>query len=170
MPTNLDDFNDAFDPYISTGEVVAIPAALMTAGYMRHDSYEVSTALMCADAYADSAMVDLAVKAITRRQRPLDVAAGGTFTNTFFNGGKSPLKGSSFPSGHAAGAFSVATVVADALSQSPLGAVGSVRFRDGDQLVSHHHQRSFSVRRVSRRGARLYHHALPGAAAAMKIC
>ncbi len=111
--SNLDDINDAFDPYISTGEVVAIPAALMTAGYMRHDSYEVSTALMCGDAYADSAMVDLALKAITRRQRPSDVAPGAPFTNTFFNGGKSPLKGSSFPSGHAAGAFSVATVVAD---------------------------------------------------------
>jgi membrane-associated phospholipid phosphatase len=56
--------------------------------------------------------VDLAIKAITRRQRPSDVEATGTFTNTFFHAGKSPFKGSSFPSGHAAGAFSVATVVA----------------------------------------------------------
>jgi len=56
--------------------------------------------------------VDLAVKAISRRQRPSDVPPGGDFHGTFFNGGKSPFKGSSFPSGHAAGAFSVATVVA----------------------------------------------------------
>lgn len=110
--TNLDDFNDVFDAYISTGEVVSIPAALMTAGYIRHDKYEVSTALLAADAYADSAIVDLAVKAITRRERPSDIAPGAPFTGTFFNGGKSPLKGSSFPSGHATGAFSVATVVA----------------------------------------------------------
>lgn len=110
--TNLDDFNDAFDAYIATGEVVAIPAALMTAGYMRHDNYEVSTALLAADAYADSAVVNLAMKAITRRERPSDVPAGAPFTGTFFNGGESPLKGSSFPSGHATGAFSVATVVA----------------------------------------------------------
>ena len=110
--TNLDDFNDVFDAYIATGEVIAIPAVLMTAGYMRHDNYEVSTALLAADAYADSAIVNLAVKAITRRERPTDIAPGAPFTGTFFHGGTSPFKGSSFPSGHATGAFSVATVVA----------------------------------------------------------
>jgi membrane-associated phospholipid phosphatase len=110
--TNLDDLNDVFDPYISTGEIAAIPASLLAAGYIRRDPYQVSTALLAADAYADSAIVDLAVKAVTRRERPSDIAVGKPFTNTFFNGNKSPLKGSSFPSGHAAGAFSVATVVA----------------------------------------------------------
>jgi membrane-associated phospholipid phosphatase len=84
----------------------------MAVGYARHDQYAVSTALLAGEAYADSAVVDLAVKAITRRKRPTDVPIGGDFHNTFFNGGKSPFKGSSFPSGHAAGAFSVATVVA----------------------------------------------------------
>ena len=111
--TNLDDFNDVFDPLISTGEVIAVPASLMAAGYMRHDPYQVDTALSATLAYGDSAIVDLAVKAVTRRERPSDVAPTGTFTGTFFNGGKSPLKGSSFPSGHSAAAFSVATVVAN---------------------------------------------------------
>ena len=109
---NLDDVNDAFDAYITTGEVAAVPAALMIAGYARHDQNQVGTALLSGVAYADSAVVNLAIKAITRRERPSDVPPGQPFTNTFFNGGKSPLKGSSFPSGHAAGAFSVATVVA----------------------------------------------------------
>lgn len=109
---NWDDFNDTFDAYISTGEVVAIPGSLLAAGYIRHDRYQVSTALLCADAYADSAMVDLAMKAITRRERPVDVQPSAPFGDTFFAGNESPLKGSSFPSGHAAGAFSVATVVA----------------------------------------------------------
>ena len=68
--------------------------------------------MLSAEAYADSAVVDLAIKAVTRRQRPSDVPPGAPFTNTFFAGGKSPFKGSSFPSGHAAGAFSVATVIA----------------------------------------------------------
>lgn len=110
--TNLDDLNDSFDADITTGIVVAVPASLMIAGYARHDDYQVSTAILAGEAYADSAVVDLAIKAITRRQRPSDVPPGGDFHNTFFNGGKSPFKGSSFPSGHAAGAFSVATVVA----------------------------------------------------------
>jgi hypothetical protein len=109
---NLDDVNDVFDAQISTAAVVAIPATLMITGYARHDNYQVGTALLSAEAYADSAVVDLAVKAITRRERPADVPPGAPFTNTFFAGGKSPFKGSAFPSGHAAGAFSVATVIA----------------------------------------------------------
>lgn len=109
---NLDDINDVFDPLITSAEVIAVPASLMLAGYARHDKYQVDTALLAAEAYADSAVVDLAMKAVTRRKRPSDVPPGGSFNDTFFNGGKSPFKGSSFPSGHAAGVFSVATAVA----------------------------------------------------------
>lgn len=109
---NLDKLNDVFDPTITTAEIVAVPASLMIAGYARNDSYAVSTSLLAAEAYGDSAIVDLAVKAITRRKRPTDVPPGQKFNDTFFAGGKSPFKGSSFPSGHAAGAFSVATVIA----------------------------------------------------------
>jgi membrane-associated phospholipid phosphatase len=110
--TSLDDVNDVFDPMITTGEVVAVPASLLLAGYVRHDPYEVGTALLAAEAYGNSAIVDLAMKAVTRRERPSDVKGDAPFTGTFFNGGKSPLKGSSFPSGHSTAAFSVATVVA----------------------------------------------------------
>ena len=109
---NIDKMNDGFDPMITTGEVIALPALLMASGYMRHDQRTVSSALLCAQAYGDSVVVNLAVKAITRRERPTDIPPGGDFHNTFFNGGKSPFHGSSFPSGHATAAFSVATVVA----------------------------------------------------------
>jgi len=109
---SLDDLNDTFDAPITTAEVIALPASIMAAGYLRHDQYAVSTALLAGEAYADSAIVDLGVKAVTRRKRPADVPPGAPFTDTFFNGGKSPFKGSSFPSGHAAGVFSVATVIA----------------------------------------------------------
>jgi membrane-associated phospholipid phosphatase len=115
--TNWDDFNDTFDAPITTGEVVLLPVSLLAAGYLRHDDYQVNTALLCGEAYADSAIVDLAIKAITHRQRPEEVPPGAPFTNTFFSGTTSPLKGSSFPSGHAAGAFSVATVVAGRYSR-----------------------------------------------------
>lgn len=109
---NLDDVNDTFDAPITSAEIIALPVSLMVAGYARHDPYQVGTALLAGEAYADSAVVDLAIKAITRRKRPSDVPDGIPFNDTFFNGGKSPFKGSSFPSGHAAGAFAVATVVA----------------------------------------------------------
>ena len=109
---NLDDINDVFDAPITSAEVVALPVSLMFAGYIRHDSYQMNTALLAGEAYADSAVVDLAIKAVTRRKRPTDVPAGGSFNDTFFNGGKSPFKGSAFPSGHAAGVFAVTTAVA----------------------------------------------------------
>jgi membrane-associated phospholipid phosphatase len=109
---NLDDVNDVFDAPITSAEVILLPASLMISGYVRHDPYQVGTALLAGEAYADAAVVDLAIKAVTRRKRPSDVTPGAPFTDTFFSGGKSPFKGSSFPSGHAAGAFAVATVVA----------------------------------------------------------
>jgi membrane-associated phospholipid phosphatase len=109
---NLDDINDVFDSPITTAEVLALPASLLVAGYVRHDSYQVGTAILAGEAYADSAVVDLATKAVTRRKRPSDVPAGESFSDPFFSGNKSPFKGSSFPSGHAAGVSSVATVVA----------------------------------------------------------
>jgi membrane-associated phospholipid phosphatase len=110
---NWDKVNDVFDPMITTGEVIALPAGLLTAGYIRHDRREVNTALLAVEAYGDTVVVNLAIKAVTRRQRPSDVAQGGDFTGTFFNGGKSPFKGSSFPSGHSMAVWSVATVVAE---------------------------------------------------------
>jgi len=111
--TNLDDLNDTFDAYITTGMVISVPASLMVAGYIRHDQRTVSSALLCAEAYGDAAIPNLAIKAITRRERPIDVPPDGNYHDTFFNGGKSPFHGSSFPSGHANGAFAVATVVAE---------------------------------------------------------
>jgi len=109
---NLDDLNDVFNSYLTSAEVIAVPASLLVAGYMRHDDYQVDTAMLAGEAYADTAIVDLAMKAVTRRKRPSDIPPGAPFTDTFFSGGKSPFRGSSFPSGHAAGVFSVATVVA----------------------------------------------------------
>jgi membrane-associated phospholipid phosphatase len=90
-----------------------LPAGLLTAGYIRHDDREVNTAILAVEAYGDSVVIDLAMKAITRRQRPSDVAPNGNYSDTFFNAGKSPFKGSSFPSGHATAVWSVATVVAE---------------------------------------------------------
>jgi hypothetical protein len=81
----LDDLNDVFDPSITSAEIVALPVSLLIVGYVRHDSYQVGTAILCAEAYGDSAVVELSLKAITRRERPRDIPTG-SFSNTFFNG------------------------------------------------------------------------------------
>ena len=108
-----DSFTDVFDPMITTGEVIALPVSLLTAGYLRHDTREVNTAILATEAYGDSVVINLAMKAVTRRERPSDIPLGGNYDDTFFNGGKSPFKGSSFPSGHSTAVWSVATVVAE---------------------------------------------------------
>jgi len=108
---NLDDLNDTFDGPITSAAVALVPISILIGGYLRHDSYAVKTGILAGEAYADAAIVDLAIKAVTRRKRPSDVAPGAPFNDTFFSGGVSPFKGSSFPSGHAAGAFAIATVI-----------------------------------------------------------
>jgi len=83
-------------------------------GHFRHDSYAEQTALLAGEAYADSAIVDVLMKAATRRLRPSDISPSGNFSDTFFESHVSPSGTStSFPSGHAAAAFSIATVFAD---------------------------------------------------------
>ena len=104
-------FNDAFCGRITAAETAIIPAAFLVVGHFRHDSYTENTALLAGEAYADSAIVDVVMKVATRRLRPSDSAPSGKFSDTFFRSPKSPGGiSTSFPSGHAAAAFAVATV------------------------------------------------------------
>jgi membrane-associated phospholipid phosphatase len=109
---NLDDVNDVFDQWITFGEIGAIPVGVLTAGYARHDPYMRTTALLAARGYGDTEVVEFAMKLVARRERPADVPAPQSFNNTFFKAALVSPTGSSFPSGHAAGAFCVATVLA----------------------------------------------------------
>lgn len=106
-------FNDAFSGRNTALGMAIVPAAFLVVGHFRHDSYAEKTALLAAEAYADSAIVDIVMKVATRRLRPSDIAPNGNFSDTFFRSGVSPVGiNTSFPSGHAAGAFSIATVFA----------------------------------------------------------
>jgi membrane-associated phospholipid phosphatase len=111
--TRFEGFNDAFSGSITAGEIAAVPAAFLIVGHFRHDSYAEKTALLAGEAYADSAIVDIVMKMATRRLRPSDIAPNGTFSDTFFHSHVSASGiSTSFPSGHAAAAFAVATVFA----------------------------------------------------------
>lgn len=103
---NLADVNNAFDGNITAAATAIAPLSLLLIGYARHDTYAVKTSLLAGEAYLNGAIVDLALKEITQRTRPSGVGPGTAFNDTFFRGG------SSFPSGHATGAFAVATVIA----------------------------------------------------------
>jgi membrane-associated phospholipid phosphatase len=99
----------------NTGIVTAlIPATFYIYGIARKSSYSEQTALLMGEAYLDSAIPHVAMKLVSRRLRPDVVPASSDFTDTFFKSQVSVFgKGSSFPSGHAAGIFSIATVVAE---------------------------------------------------------
>ncbi len=104
-------FNDAFSGRITLTEIAAVPAAFLVVGHFRHDSYAEKTALLAGEAYADSAIVDIIMKVATRRLRPSDIPPTGNFSDTFFHSHVSPAGvNTSFPSGHAAAAFSIAAV------------------------------------------------------------
>jgi membrane-associated phospholipid phosphatase len=111
--SSFEGFSDVFSG-TSTGAVeIGVPAAFMAVGLLRHDSYAEHTALLAGEAYLDSAIPHVVIKLLSRRLRPVAVAPKGDFSDTFFRSNVSVLgKGSSFPSGHAAGAFSIATVIA----------------------------------------------------------
>ena len=99
----------------NTGIVTAlIPATFYLYGITRKSSYSEQTALLMGEAYLDSAIPHVAMKLASRRLRPDAVPASNDFSDTFFKSRVSVFgKGSSFPSGHAAGIFSIATVVAE---------------------------------------------------------
>lgn len=110
---NLDDLNDGFDGTITSAETALVPLSLLAAGYIRHDPYQVNTSLLAGEAFVDSEIVDVALKTITQRKRPIAIPPSGPFNDTFFNNGKSHFSEGGFPSGHAIGAFSIATVIAN---------------------------------------------------------
>ncbi|OLB38858.1 MAG: hypothetical protein AUH11_05720 [Acidobacteria bacterium 13_2_20CM_57_17] len=109
----FDGFNKVFSGRNTSAIMAGVPSAFLVVGYFRHDSFTEHTALLAGEAYADSAIVDVAMKMTTRRLRPSDIAPNGNFSDTFFNSHKGfSGTSTSFPSGHAAAAFSIATVFA----------------------------------------------------------
>jgi len=114
----FDEFREIFSG-TNTGIVTAlVPATFYMYGVIRKSSYSEQTALLAGEAYLDSAIPHVAIKLVSRRLRPNAVLPANDFSDTFFKSHVSVFgKGSSFPSGHAAGIFSIATVVAERYRQ-----------------------------------------------------
>jgi membrane-associated phospholipid phosphatase len=109
----FEEFNDAFSGRITSSEIAFVPVAFLVGGFLRKDPYAQKTALLAGEAYADGAIVELALKIATRRLRPSDIPPAGNFSDTFFRSHKTAVGyNTSFPSGHTTAAFAVATVFA----------------------------------------------------------
>ena len=109
----FNDYNKVLKSSISGGLIAVVPAGFYAISLLRHDSYGQGTSLLAGEAVANDAILMIVMKAITRRARPSEFPPNGAYNDTFFATHNSLLgKGSSFPSGHAMMAFSVADVFA----------------------------------------------------------
>jgi len=107
------DFNRVLGTTASGAAIAVVPAVFYAVSLIRKDSYDQSTALFAGEAVVDDTILMVVTKAITRRQRPTERPVDGPYNDTFFHSNGSIFgKGTSFPSGHAMMAFSVATVFA----------------------------------------------------------
>ncbi len=82
------------------GSLAIVPAAVYWWGWRHADDYATDSSLLTARALADSLMLTEGIQLVTRRDRPLD----GNGSGKFFDAGVD----SSFPSTHAAAAWSIA--------------------------------------------------------------
>ncbi|HKQ87001.1 MAG TPA: phosphatase PAP2 family protein [Candidatus Acidoferrales bacterium] len=111
--TDFNRFDETFNGAFTGAMEAAFPASLYIFGVVTHDNYAAKTALLAGEAYADSAIPHVLIKVVSRRIRPNAMPPGTDYTHSFFRSSVTPFgRGSSFPSGHAAGAFSIATVIA----------------------------------------------------------
>ena len=86
----------------STYSTTGLAGAMYLVGRATHNDRLRETGLLSAEALIDGGILSTALKAVSQRQRPpVDHSSG-----EFFDGG------TSFPSGHALGAWSLATVIA----------------------------------------------------------
>ena len=98
----------------ATGAVIAaVPAVFYAASLIRKNSYDQGTALFAGEAVVNDIVLMVVTKVITRRQRPTERLLAAPYNDTFFHSNGSIFgKSTSFPSGHAMMAFSVATIFA----------------------------------------------------------
>jgi len=98
----------------NTGLIIAlVPLSFYGFSFLRHDSYGEQTALLVGESVADSEVVNIVMKDVSRRLRPVDIPPNGNFADTWFKSeGKWWRGNGSFPSGHEMAAISVATVFA----------------------------------------------------------
>lgn len=111
--TRFNRFTETFNKSSTEGMMAVAPVSLLVFGLAAHDNYAEQTAILAGEAYIDSAIPHVALKLVARRLRPDSPQLHGNYSDTFFRSSASVFSsGSSFPSGHAAGAFSIATVIA----------------------------------------------------------
>jgi membrane-associated phospholipid phosphatase len=110
-------FNGTFSSFNTGLGEGLFPAAFFLVGRERKDRRMEKSALLAGEALADAEILSEIMKNIDRRLRPREIN-NGDFGHTWFKaGGGILIDRGSFPSGHAIGAFAMATVIAERYRQ-----------------------------------------------------
>jgi len=95
----------------STLAITLTPAAFYLTGLARHKTHAQNTGLLAAEGLADTQILSFVMKHAIGRLTPSDVPPHGDLGDTWFKYKGTFTNGGSFPSGHTASAFAVATVI-----------------------------------------------------------
>ena len=96
----------------STLAMTLTPAAFFVVGLTTKRAHSRNTGLLAAEAVVDTQIVTFAMKHAIGRLTPSEIPPQGSLRDTWFKYHGSFTNGGSFPSGHSATAFGVATVIA----------------------------------------------------------
>ncbi|HWE00181.1 MAG TPA: phosphatase PAP2 family protein [Bryobacteraceae bacterium] len=106
-------FNKVMTSNHTAAGIIAAPAALFAIGTIAHNRKATGTALLTAEAVADSWVVGTVLKDAFMRARPSQILPNGNFSDSWFEHRTSFINpNGGMPSGHTLYAFAVATIVA----------------------------------------------------------
>jgi membrane-associated phospholipid phosphatase len=97
----------------TTLAITMTPLAFYLAGLAEHRPHARNTGLLAAEAIADTQIVSFVIKQAVGRLKPSDIPAHGDLRDTWFQYRSPFLNAGSFPSGHTASAFAVASVISE---------------------------------------------------------
>ena len=95
----------------TTLAITLTPAAFYLTGLAKHRAHAQNTGLLAAEGLADTQIVSFVMKHAIGRLTPSDIPPHGDLGDTWFKYKGTFTNGGSFPSGHTASAFAVATVI-----------------------------------------------------------
>lgn len=107
-------FNDIFSVTTTERVFLGLPVVYYFAGLVRHDSYAQQTAFFAAESLIDVDLLAGVMRSVDGRLHPRDIPPPpqGDYVNTWFKAKGTYINRGSFPSGHTAGAFAVASIFA----------------------------------------------------------
>jgi len=97
----------------STLAITLTPLAFYAVGAATHRTHARNTGLLAAEALVDTQLLSFVMKNVAGRVIPDQIPRNGNYRDTWFKYKGSFTNRGSFPSGHAASAFAVATVIAE---------------------------------------------------------